>query len=136
MNREQSAWLSGSRAAAEATDRAVRGQDRASWAVGILTNAATSAAAIDCAREEIRRIQQIGADQTRWREAHSAFSAARQVSLRLWDQPAEEVCLALVLVAEAAAKVIYNAGGFPAPFDADSGVKLVLAAQRLAVLLN
>ncbi|MDQ3709217.1 MAG: hypothetical protein M3387_07955 [Actinomycetota bacterium] len=78
----------------------------------------------------------VAEDERRWGEAHSMFREVRQETLRLEATDGDPFCKALVLIAESASKVIYNASGHAAPFDANSGTVLVLRAAELAVTLD
>jgi hypothetical protein len=74
----------------------------------------------------------------RWRKAHAAFYAVRDLTLAEDRSHAGgEIYLAVLVVAEYAAKVIYNASGVddysvPAPFDDDCGYCLVDSLWHLA----
>lgn len=130
------AWLEGSGSAIAQLDSHVSGAARGSWAVGIVLAAVHASRRPDCAAPELEALVDIGLDPGRWHEAHDAFSALRQVTLRYEREGAEAVCRLLVDVGESAAKVIYNAGSNPAPFDSDSGTRLVGRAQALATYLD
>jgi hypothetical protein len=79
---------------------------------------------------EIEAVLDLAADPERWREAHSAFSEVPARTLQ-WDgsQPRPRVYGWLLYVSEIAAKVIYNASGESAPFDKNSGARLVKNAR-------
>jgi hypothetical protein len=62
----------------------------------------------------------MGAEPKRWREAHRAFQAVRSVTLREEASPSDRIYYLLLLLAENAAKTVYNASGPQDPFDADS----------------
>lgn len=132
----RAAWLEGSDSANVQLDSAVDGAARADWAVGVLLAAQHASPCEGCAERELEAIVEIGLEPKRWREAHQAFQAARAVTLRLEREGGDSACRLLVDVGESAAKVIYNAGDFPAPFDSNSGVRLIARAGRLAAHLN
>ena len=71
-----------------------------------------------------------------WQEAHDAFSAVRQLTLAGERNPIDGLSHLLLYVAENTAKVIYNASGSSAPFDKDSGVRLVRWAREFADCLG
>ena len=75
----------------------------------------------------------ISKDAGRWEEGHAAFREVRQLTLAEQrshrNGPAYECLLS---VAENAAKVVYNASGKPAPFDHESGYRLVASLHQFS----
>ena len=71
-------------------------------------------------------------DPARWVEAHAAFGAVRQLTLREDREPTSDAYRALLCVAEIVAKIIFNASGAPAPFDSDSAWRLASNARDFA----
>jgi hypothetical protein len=91
----------------------LRNDERPRWAGSILALASRLAPATP----EIEAVLLIAGAPARWHEAKKAFQAVRRLTLRTTDPLYEN----LLLLAENAAKVTYNASGSSAPFDADSG---------------
>lgn len=69
---------------------------------------------------EVENVIAIGADPTRWADAHQAFSAVRSLTLREEASPSDQLYSLLLFLAENAAKTVYNASAPSAPFDRDS----------------
>ncbi len=65
---------------------------------------------------EISELQNIISSEPRWKEAHSQFSAIRELTLKAADSRSTYLTLA-----EKVAKMTYNESGEPAPFDLNSG---------------
>ncbi|MGB3181147.1 MAG: hypothetical protein WBB45_07135 [Cyclobacteriaceae bacterium] len=65
---------------------------------------------------EISELQKIISSELRWKEAHSQFSAIRELTLN-----ADGSRSTYLTLAEKVAKVTYNESGDPAPFDSSSG---------------
>ncbi|WP_437323731.1 hypothetical protein [Sorangium sp. So ce381] len=83
---------------------------------------------------EISSVIELAKDPRRWREAHDAFRNIRRLTIELLrDTPDDNVREAVLLVAENAAKVIYNASEELASFDYDCGCWLVGCAHDLAM---
>lgn len=82
---------------------------------------------------EIQTVLEIANELKRWPEAHKAFQAVRKLSLSQSEQPLIQNFLRL---AELVAKVTYNASGSPAPFDHNSGWKLVAALHKICSIQN
>jgi len=71
---------------------------------------------------EIDTVYKIALNRSRWREAHSAFSRVRELTLAFEKSNSQDFIYGGVLyLAENTAKVSYNASENPAPFDYDSG---------------
>src|SRR6185503_4552924 len=72
---------------------------------------------------EVSNLIEIARHPTRWSEAHSCFGALRRLTLAAeQEKPSTKTNhLFLLYLAENIAKLTYNAGGYPAPFDPDSG---------------
>lgn len=105
-------------------------EKRPCWAGKILAHCQTLVASI----AEIDNVYVIASAPERWKEAHNAFTEVRRLTLQMTDRPVTDDRLSkLLLVTEYAAKVIYNASGEPAPFDENSGPRLIKA---LADLVN
>ena len=68
----------------------------------------------------VDHVAALAVDPARWVEAHAAFSAVRDLTLREERERSSEAYRALLYVAEIAAQIIYNASGASAPFDSDS----------------
>jgi hypothetical protein len=101
--------------------------ERPKWAARVL------AAACGDRRlpRELRRVLDIAADPSRWREAHDVFTAVRLLTLEQEKAGAgrDRKLEALLYLAENTAKVIYNATGAPAPFDAACGERIARNAK-------
>jgi hypothetical protein len=69
---------------------------------------------------QVDRVATLAAEPARWVEAHAAFGAVRELTLREERTPTNHVYEALLFVAEIAAKAIYNASKAPAQFDHNS----------------
>jgi len=114
-------WVSGdpSQAAGREIFEAIRNEERPAWAASVLRWCASRYGG-DVAKVEL--VIEIADHESRWSEAHDAFRRVRDQTLR-HDRPgrSDGQLVALLYVAEIAAKVTYNASGAPAPFDADSG---------------
>ncbi len=80
---------------------------------------------------EVEVVLAIAANEDRWPQAHAAFQAIRHLTLAE-EQGAGDWDPDLLLLAEWAAKVVYNASGEDAPFKPDSGIALVAQALRMA----
>jgi len=75
---------------------------------------------------EIQSVYEIAKNPTRWKEAHSAFSAVRKLTLQMERHSNKDPIYSGVLhLAENTAKVAYNASGEPAPFDHNAGWRIV-----------
>jgi len=105
---------------------------RPGWAADILELACARWPAVPT---QVRAVIEIGRDPKRWREAHAAFSAVRKLTL-VEDQShaGGDIYLAVLVTAENAAKVIYNASGESAPFDFECGYWLVGCLGHLVLL--
>jgi len=66
---------------------------------------------------EVSELLSLIDDKNRWKEAHDQFHKIRQFLLKHKSYQPE----AYLLLAENVAKVTYNASGYAAPFDSDSG---------------
>lgn len=84
----------------------------------------------------IDRVATVGRDPTRWHEGHDVFDDVRSLTLLEERLRTSDVYRALLYVGEIAAKIIYNASGSPAPFDADSPWWLASNARAFATSLN
>jgi hypothetical protein len=80
----------------------------------------------------VLQVADLASNRKHWSRAHDAFSAVRKLTLAAERKPPGKLSHCLLYVAENAAKVIYNASGSPAPFDADSGDWLVRCARDFA----
>ena len=70
-----------------------------------------------------------------WPQAHGAFSLVRRLTLAEDKSHVGGAMYgAMLLVAENTAKVVYNASGEPAPFDADCGAALVSCLRHLTAV--
>ena len=76
---------------------------------------------------EIEAIFEIVNDPSRWCEAHDVFMTIRSVTLRTQDP----LYLNILELAEIVAKVTYNSGECPAPFDHNSGWKLAKTLKSI-----
>ena len=86
--------------------------------------------------EAVDQVSALAADPSRWVEAHAAFTAVRHLTLHEERAPTNAVYRALLFVAAIAAKIVYNASGAPAPFDADSAWWLASNARDLALAVG
>jgi hypothetical protein len=116
---------------------------RPAWAAGILALACSRLPKVPA---RVKAVIALGRARRRWwwnpwRLAHAAFGAVRDLTLAEDQSHARgEVYLSVLIVAEYAAKVIYNASGVnepvrygrPAPFDEDCGSHLVGSLWHLA----
>lgn len=89
----------------------------------------------------IENILRIASLPSEWRNAHDAFSSARKLTLeleKLGEGRSSEQSLLLrhLLLAEAVAKVIYNATNPPDEFDEDSGWWIVVCLEDVLDLLS
>ena len=102
---------------------------RPEWAALILAACCNGVAAVP---KPVQHVLELARDSARWKLAHDAFSAVRQLTLAAERQPIGKLDHYLLYVAENAAKVIYNASGSSAPFDEDCGAWLVRCAKEFA----
>lgn len=96
-------------------------QDQPRWAIRLLKFAVARSGISSAPVENLLRIAD---DPARWGEAHDAFRQLRRAGLALDRQnltDEQHLLLRLLCVGEITAKVVYNASGFPAPFDHDAG---------------
>ena len=84
----------------------------------------------------VDHVAALAADPARWVEAHAAFSAVRDLTLREERNRSSDAYRALLYVAEIAAKIIYNASGASAPFDSDSAWWLASNTRTFVQALN
>ena len=120
--RDQSiaAWRSGEPVlAGRLFFEALEVKQRPAWAARIL---AVALSRVD-APAAAHFVLELAADEDRWGEAHAAFDAVRDLTLKQERAGAQrdELLYGVLFVAENCAKVIFNASGRPAPFDHDSG---------------
>jgi hypothetical protein len=126
-------WDSQPELAAQMIDAAMPDRLRPKWAADILETATSRLSRVPAA---VKKVINLGRARPRWwwnplRGAHAAFVAVRNLTLReerRKSHPPEY--MGVLMVAECAAKVIYNASGatdfdVPAPFDEDSGEWLI-----------
>jgi len=97
---------------------AIPNDKRPLWAAAILIYSIEGA---QLNLEPVNKVLDIAQAPRRWREAHRAFQAVRDLTLKAEKKRPSDTHVALLFVAEIAAKVTYNASGEPAPFDLDSG---------------
>ena len=76
----------------------------------------------------VQTVIDISIDECRWGEAHTAFQNVRRLAL---DGDHDARSSGLLILAENVAKVTYNATGFAAPFDHNSGWKIARDAHDL-----
>ena len=123
-------WASGeARRAGQAIYEAIPNASRPAWAADILEVASSQ---VPLVPTQIRAVAEIAREPKRWREAHAAFSDVRHLTQA--DQSSyagDQVYASLLVVAENAAKVVYNASGEPAPFDYACGYRLVVSLRHL-----
>jgi hypothetical protein len=75
---------------------------------------------------EIDTIYEIAMDKTRWKEAHEAFGALRELTLKAERSKSNyEIYAGILSLAENTAKVAYNASGEAAPFDHNAGWRII-----------
>ena len=74
---------------------------------------------------EIDELCNIIRSPDRWAEAHEAFSSVRQLTLKTEHNNSDPIYTGVLSLAENVAKVTYNASGEPAPFDYNSGYRIV-----------
>lgn len=84
---------------------------------------------------EVDDVAEVGRDPSRWREGHARFDAVRTLTLKAEGHP-DRLYRMLLHVAEIVAKVVYNASGAPAPFDANSVWWLPRNARDFAAALD
>jgi hypothetical protein len=82
--------------------------------------------------QELSAIAEVGKDRRRWSEAHLAFDAARDLTLKYEESTpsTDDPNYVLLFVAENAARVIYNATSPSDPFDDDSATWLLRSLAR------
>ena len=82
--------------------------------------------------EPVLTVELIGLTRRSWPEAHRAFDDVRDVTLQFEraQRSGTDPTYKLLFVAENAAKVLYNAAKMPAPFDADSGLRLLVCVAH------
>lgn len=129
------AWLAGDRAAIVELDRWVDGPARPRWAVGIVTACGNAGQTAPADLPGFRYLRELPDVPERWHEARDVFDRLRTLTLELQTGGDPDLA-ALVLVAESAAKVVYNAAGPSAPFDLNSGEVLVGRAGQIASRLG
>jgi hypothetical protein len=123
-------WSSGrAREVGERLFASIPSSDQPRWAGRVLAVCAPliePASAVDA-------VLALTNNPARWAEAHDAFSYVRDHVLEQDRRGAsrDELRLRVLLVAEIAAKVTYNASGAPRPFDADSGSWLATNARAV-----
>jgi hypothetical protein len=103
-------------------------QERVNWAANLLMfcmQYSPSLPAID-------RVVELAKAPSDWRLAHAAFNEVRRMTLvaEARDSAIDPGLKSLLFVAETTAKVIYNASGEPAPFDANAGWQLVPCVEH------
>lgn len=106
---------------------------RPKWAAAIL---AACCGRVSTTPKPINHVLDLAAEPAKWKLAHDAFSGVRQLTLAAERQPIEKADHYLLYVAENAAKVIYNVSGSSAPFDRDSGARLVRSAKEFSDCVN
>jgi len=74
---------------------------------------------------EIDELCNIVRSPNRWPEAHEAFSSVRELTLETENSSSDPIYTGVLYLAENVAKVTYNASGEPAPFDYNSGYRIV-----------
>jgi hypothetical protein len=84
----------------------------------------------------VDHVAALAAEPARWTEAHAAFRAVRDLTLREERKRSTDAYRALLYVAEIAAKIIYNASGASAPFDSDSSWWLASNTRNFVRALN
>jgi len=105
--------------------------NRPLWVAAILAFSIKESA-LDLA--PVNDVLDIAQDERRWREAHQAFGAVRDLTLKTESGRYSATYVALLFVAEIAAKVTYNASGEPAPFDEDSGAWMAKNFRHFATV--
>lgn len=112
-------WTSGEElTAGQELYESIPNHNRPLWAAAILMFSIAESS-LDLA--PVNDVLEIAQDERRWCEAHKAFGAVRDMTLKSESAGYSNEHVALLFIAEIAAKVTYNASGEPAPFDADSG---------------
>jgi hypothetical protein len=88
--------------------------------------------------EVLKSVYKIATEPKRWSSAHDKFSDVRQLLLSADadEEPIDSLYEAVLEIAEKVCKVTYNASGEPAPFDYDSGYKLVCSLRRMVNLIG
>jgi len=74
---------------------------------------------------EIDELCNIIRNPNRWTEAKEAFSSVRELTLETEDSSSDTIYTGVLYLAENVAKVTYNASEEPAPFDYNSGYRIV-----------
>lgn len=124
-------WRQGDQKVGRLIFEAIKPEDRPSWAARVLRIVISE---LDAPPAAVLRVLEIAGDEKRWGEAHAAFQAVRELTLREEKAGGDRGVRYLVLfVAENCAKVIYNASGRPAPFDFDTGWWLPGCARAVAL---
>jgi hypothetical protein len=107
----------------------IRNDHRPVWAAAVLAYCQESFPLFP----EIQTVLEIANESKRWPEAHEAFQAVRRLYFLQSEAPLDQDFLYL---AELVAKVTYNASGRSAPFDHNSGWKLVAALHKICSIQN
>ena len=137
LTRAASLWQSGQALeAGQLIFENVKTEVRPTWATAILQSVVhrtgTSLPSIDA-------ILRIAHEPTEWSKAHEGFSALRRAALKFQELQGrsreQELVLSLLFLAEAVAKVVYNATNPPDPFDEDSGWWIVANLKEVLDLM-
>ena len=99
----------------------IRQDHRPLWALGVLELCMPLTKII----AEIDELCNIIRSPDRWAEAREAFSSVRELTLKTEDSNSDPIYTGVLFLAENVAKVTYNALGKPAPFDYNSGYRIV-----------
>lgn len=134
VNELRELWQTDSLVAGTTIYSAVPNDVRPEWAANVLNCCCEQVAS---APQAVLRILELSDNAENWSKAHDAFSAVRSLTLTAeQNSDAERRGKLLLYVAENAAKVVYNASGSAAPFDADSGAWLVRSAKQFSDACN
>jgi hypothetical protein len=109
-------------AAGRAVYEALPAGGRPAWAARLLRLCLTR---LDDPPQAVLHVADLAKDERRWSEAHDAFQAVRQLTLRAERWPRRKPSKLILYVAENVAKIVYNASGSPAPFDHSAGWRLL-----------
>jgi hypothetical protein len=85
---------------------------------------------------EVEEVCMIAKDPKRWSEAHDAFSAIRKLTLNAENSENNAIYIGILDLAENVSKVTYNASGESAPFDHNSGYRIVSNLRYIVDLIN
>lgn len=101
--------------------------ERPTWAARLLRLCLTQ---LEDPPQQVVHVADLAEAPRRWTEAHEAFQAVRQLTLRAERRPRIEREALILYVAENVAKITYSASGAPAPFDHNAGWWLLMNVRE------